>query len=464
MEQTRTHRIRREERSGSAPPRARSRPRGGSKSGGSLRISVMRIRLPFDLREDDARRREGGARREPSPRAVPVDPHVFHGSAPGNEGLPQLLRRGRGERGHQQRGHPGRLEGVVENRPQPGALSRVLRQRPRLRRLHVFVPLRHELDDRPERLVERHLVHRRGHGRQAVAPAGGQGRVLGFGGARLGDDAGEIFPEHPERPVQQVAQLVGELRIGALDQFLLREVAVQPEGDFAQQEVTERVRPEFPDHLVRVDDVPQRLAHLLPLDGPPSVGEHPERRRDPRGHEERRPVDGVEPEDVLPHHVDVGGPERPELRRGRRVPQPGDVVREGVVPDVDDVSRRLGHGDPPGERGAGDGQVVQPPLDEGDHLVAAALRPDERRVSSDSSRGAAPGISTGGKSRTAPSASPRGGRTSGNSRPQAAAPSSTPRRGRSTTPRTRPGRCRRWRATFGRGPARRRSAAAPWCG
>ena len=120
----------------------------------------------------------------------------------------------------------------------------------------------------------------------------------------------------------------------------------------------------------------------------------PTRGAAPRGPrpEHRRPEDGVEAGYVLIDAVEVGRP--PLLDHGRVVGEaaPGDVVDEGVVPDVDGagvgVPRAVGapgvravgkdrEGDPPPGPGAADREVLEAAADEAQHLVAPELGLDE---------------------------------------------------------------------------------------
>src|SRR3546814_2459786 len=66
---------------------------------------------------------------------------------------------------------------------------------------------------------------------------------------------------------------------------------------------------------LRGDGVGQRLRHLLALDRPPAVREDALGRLQAGGHEEGGPVDGVEAQDILADHVEVGRPEGLEALR-----------------------------------------------------------------------------------------------------------------------------------------------------
>ena len=103
----------------------------------------------------------------------------------------------------------------------------------------------------------------------------------------------------------------------------------------------------------------------------------PPGQRQAGSHEEGRPVDGVELQNVLSHQVDIGGPVAVVEGTVARVIQGRDVVGQGVEPDVENVLGIGREGDPPTERGPADAQVPEPGGDEGDDLIAPGLREDE---------------------------------------------------------------------------------------
>ena len=87
----------------------------------------------------------------------------------------------------------------------------------------------------------------------------------------------------------------------------------------------------------------------------------------------------MEAGDVLADDVDV---RRPPFREERLVgaeADPGDVVDEGVEPDVDGVVRVVGERDPPAEVPAGHADVAQAAIQPAEHLIPARLRDRELR-------------------------------------------------------------------------------------
>ena len=99
-----------------------------------------------------------------------------------------------------------------------------------------------------------------------------------------------------------------------------------------------------------------------------------------QGHEDDGPVNRVEAHDILADDVQRGGPVT--VIKGTAavgmIAEAGDVVAQGVQPDVSDVARVEFHRDPPGEGGTGHTQVGQPRLQKiVHHLVAAGIRLDE---------------------------------------------------------------------------------------
>ena len=102
-----------------------------------------------------------------------------------------------------------------------------------------------------------------------------------------------------------------------------------------KQVEAQRVGAEALDHLERVEHVAERLRHLFLAHQQVAVDRHPPRRLEVGGQAERRPDHRVELEDVLRHHVQVGGPEAlGQVLALAGEGQRRDVVEERVEPDV----------------------------------------------------------------------------------------------------------------------------------
>ena len=193
--------------------------------------------------------------------------------------------------------------------------------------------------------------------------------------------AAEVLLAHGHGAAEQVAQVVGQVAVDAVDQGLVGEHAVVAEGDLTQQEVADGVHAVAVAQDHGVHDVAHGLGHLAAVHQQPAVAEHPLGQRQIQSHQHGGPQDGVEAQDLLAHHVQVGGPELVVIVVGLvAVAQGGDIVAQGVHPDVHGVLGVEGDGDAPLDGGAGDAGVLQALLDEGDHLVLAALGLDELGV------------------------------------------------------------------------------------
>jgi hypothetical protein len=132
-------------------------------------------------------------------------------------------------------------------------------------------------------------------------------------------------------------------------QGIVGKVAIESEGDFTQQKVTDRIDAVLVDQHVRFDDVGQAFTHFLALYSPPAMGKHLFRQRDAGCHQESRPVDGVKAQDVLADNVNVTRPEFAELTILVRIAEGADVVGQGVEPDIDDMFLVARNRDSPGE-------------------------------------------------------------------------------------------------------------------
>ena len=117
------------------------------------------------------------------------------------------------------------------------------------------------------------------------------------------------------------------------------------------------------------------------------MAEHALGQLDARRHEEGRPVDGVEAQDVLADDVHVGRPVVPQRVAVIGEADAGDVVGQRIDPHVHDMlgaagvaAARARHRNAPVERRARDRQIFEAAFDEADDLVAPLRRQDEVRV------------------------------------------------------------------------------------
>ncbi len=153
--------------------------------------------------------------------------------------------------------------------------------------------------------------------RPSAAVAWLEDRRVGLGRAcaRARHQPVAVLGDHRQRALRQVAEVVGEVGIGAVDDRLMAVVAVLAERHLAQQEIAHLVEAVVLDQRERVDDIADRLRHLLAAVEQEAVAEHALRQFDARRHQEGRPVDRVEAHDVLADDVDVGRPVAPAFGR-----------------------------------------------------------------------------------------------------------------------------------------------------
>ena len=131
-----------------------------------------------------------------------------------------------------------------------------------------------------------------------------------------------VLGDHRQRALRQIAQIVGEVGIDAVDDRLVAVAAVLAEGRLAQEEVAHLIGAIAVHEIERVDDVADRLRHLLPAVVEEAVREHAMRQSDARRHQERRPIDRVKAQDILADDVHVRGPVAPARARSRRESRP----------------------------------------------------------------------------------------------------------------------------------------------
>src|SRR4051812_5058468 len=98
------------------------------------------------------------------------------------------------------------------------------------------------------------------------------------------------------------------------------------------------------------------------------------------GHQHRRPESAMETGDILADKVDVRRPPGSEPFLVAAVADPRDVRQQSVEPDPDGELRIERDLNAPGLADAGDVDVLEAGLDEGQHLIPPAFRLNEVRV------------------------------------------------------------------------------------
>ena len=88
----------------------------------------------------------------------------------------------------------------------------------------------------------------------------------------------------------------------------------------------------------------------------------------------------MEANDLFADHVHIGRPILFKLHFIVAITNAGHVAGQGVIPDIDDMFRVARPGNPPLERPAADGDVLEAALHKTDNLVAAKVGLHEFRM------------------------------------------------------------------------------------
>ncbi len=289
--------------------------------------------------------------------------------------LPQLLPDGGRHRRHERLQHDGDntddLRKDIQDRLQASDRA-ALGQLPRRLRLNVAVGMADQREDHFQRvreiedlhgvvdllsqcqrlLSERLIIHRAAHR------------------SRHRNAALRVPLDHRQRAVDQIAQVVGQVRVQPHQDRVLGKRAVLPERHLAQEEVAVDVGgirlmlQELPDDDGRVHNVAQRLRHLLLADLPPPVRDNHPRHLligKPQRMQDDRPIDGVVSQDVFADEVRVRRPDGAETLRVHPVAGHADVVEERIEPHVRHVRLAERNRNPPAHPLAGtrDAQVFR---------------------------------------------------------------------------------------------------------
>lgn len=214
---------------------------------------------------------------------------------------------------------------------------------PRLEVVDVFVDLLDFGPDVVESLGIFKIIH--------------EAQVFFVGGVRNFGQLDGIFDAEDGETLDEVAEVVGEFAgIGGIE-FFPSEVRIGKSINVAEEEVAERVEAVFVEDFERVDDVAEGFGHFLAAAKNVAVGKNDFRRRQVEGEQNGGPDDGVETKDVFANELNVGGPKVGDVGFG--IAKDGEIVGEGVDPDVHDLVFVAWDGDAPRKifLWAGDGDV-----------------------------------------------------------------------------------------------------------
>lgn len=157
----------------------------------------------------------------------------------------------------------------------------------------------------------------------------------------------------------------------AFDDVDIIVIAVVLDATAEKEVVTHRVGAEPFESEERVDHVPGRLGHFLAPKRPVGVGHDLLGQGKVKGKEEGGPVDTVETDNVFTNDVDVGRPARGMLLSGelKGIIGLGEIVDQGIEPDVDGLRGIVGDGYAPrqafdGSRYGKVGKAVRDLLDD----------------------------------------------------------------------------------------------------
>ena len=197
--------------------------------------------------------------------------------------------------------------------------------------------------------------------------------------AVLGNFAVKVLFHHGHGAADQIAQIVGQIGVDAVQQRFVAELAVAAEGHLSHEEVADGIAAVAVAQHHGVHHVAQRLGHLLAVQHQPAMAEHLLGQGQSQRVQDDGPDDGMEADDLLAHQMQVGGPELPiQLVMIGGVAQRGDVVGQRVQPHIHSVLGVEVHRNAPLDGGTADAQILQAGLKEiVDHFIFAGRGLDE---------------------------------------------------------------------------------------
>ena len=202
---------------------------------------------------------------------------------------------------------------VKQDAVEPACLRRLLRQHPWLVFDDVLVDAGNQLPHAFEHAGKIVIIELRDAGCDNLARKRAHVGVT-RGLAWRWNDAAAIFRDHRHRPAQKIAQIVGEITVGALNQGVIAEIAVLAKHHLTQDEIAEQLRTEYLVELIRIQNIAARFGHLFVLVQPPAMSKDCLRRFQSGRKQKCRPIDGMKSQNVLADKMNIGRPVFRKLR------------------------------------------------------------------------------------------------------------------------------------------------------
>ncbi len=130
-----------------------------------------------------------------------------------------------------------------------------------------------------------------------------------------------------------------------------------------KHKITHRIYPEEIYQLVGIQHISLGLTHLAVALQKPRMPEYLLRKRKIQRHQEDRPIDRMETDDILSDQMKIRGPILPELLRAcpvTVVSNSGNIVTQRVQPYINHMPRIEIHRNSPSEGGSGHTQILKP--------------------------------------------------------------------------------------------------------
>ena len=113
--------------------------------------------------------------------------------------------------------------------------------------------------------------------------------------------------------------------------------------------------------IIHINYVASGLTHLVVVHQKPGMTEHLLRQRLTQRHQKDRPIDRMEADNVLADQMQICGPELLVLLGAVAlcvIADTGNIVRQGIQPDIDHMLIVKIHRDSPCKRGSGYTQIL----------------------------------------------------------------------------------------------------------
>ena len=222
--------------------------------------------------------------------------------------LPQLASSGWHIRVNQAADNPESLHQIVHGIGQLLLFAFILGQSPRSSFINILISTADKGPNRLNGMADFHIVHIISKGLYSGHGILNQGSI-NFGASLWCQNYPLLeFAYHVQSAMEQITQIISQIRVDTLNQSISGEIAILTQIDFSKQEIADSICTKFLNQANWIYYIANGFRHFGAIYDQPAVAKYLLWQRQIQGHQNTWPNNGMETNNFLAYQMNIGWP------------------------------------------------------------------------------------------------------------------------------------------------------------